>query len=156
MYGSLNVVHVKHKAKASLIRTFMKTAAIPKYRHNLLHNTLYRFHVLDDDSLLDPGFLSYYTENFFKTIREVKETSAMDIRNMSIGQCYQALILADRELIDDENLVLDGELRFKSCRAEMESPRSNWSRIWKRSRMRGLPSELVSFNFKLLHFLLVP
>ena len=110
-HGGLNAVHIKHKAKATLIRTFMETVAIPIFRDNLLHNVRYRVHVLEDDSLPDPGFLPYYSENFFKIIREIKNNSDTDITEMSIGQWYQALIRADKELMDDENTVFDEEMK---------------------------------------------
>ena len=58
-YGGLGVASVKFKALAVLIRTFLETAAIPAFRHSLLHSMMFRFHVLEDLSVPDPGFLSY-------------------------------------------------------------------------------------------------
>ena len=52
--GGLGLHHVKMKALALLIKTFMKTAAHPAFTHNLLHSTLYRVHVLGDDSITSP------------------------------------------------------------------------------------------------------
>ena len=52
-YGGLGVVSVKFKAMAILIKTFLETAAIPKFRHSLLHSCLFRFHILGDTSLPD-------------------------------------------------------------------------------------------------------
>ena len=155
-HGGLNAIHIKHKAMATLIRTFMETAAIPKFRKNLLHNVMYRVHILEDDSLPDPGYLPYYSEEFFKTIRDIKNNYSRDITEMSIGQWYQALIMADKDLIDEENTVFDDDLKFKICRAEISSTTSNWTTIWRRIRMKGLSNDLISFNLKLLHKLLVP
>ena len=70
-YGGLGVTSVKHKALAILIKTFLETAAIPKFRHSLLHTSLYRFHVLEDSSIPDPGYLPYYPPSFFNTIKYV-------------------------------------------------------------------------------------
>ena len=39
-YGGLGVFSVRHKAQAHLIRTFLETAVIPKYRHSLLHTNM--------------------------------------------------------------------------------------------------------------------
>ena len=41
------------------------------------------------------------------------------------------------------------------CRSERNSPTNDWSLSWKLCRLRGLGSDLTSFNFKLLHGLLV-
>ena len=45
--------------------------------------------------------------------------------------------------------------QYRPCRAEVFAPSSDWSLIWRLSRLPGLSSELMSFNFKLLHGLLV-
>ena len=39
--------------------------------------------------------------------------------------------------------------------AELSSPTSDWELCWRLSRLSGLGSDLLSFNFKLLHGLLV-
>ena len=59
-FGGLGLTSVKHKALAMLIRNFMETAAHPQFRRNLLHSTLFRYHVLEDDRITNPGFLPYY------------------------------------------------------------------------------------------------
>ena len=69
--GGLGVQSVKHRAQAALIRTFMETAAHPQFRHSLLHTHLFQYHVLGDTSLPDPGFLPYYPQSFFQTIKKV-------------------------------------------------------------------------------------
>jgi hypothetical protein len=45
--------------------------------------------------------------------------------------------------------------QFIPCRAELSSPHTDWSVSWKICRLTGLASDLVSFNFKLRHGLLV-
>ena len=51
--------------------------------------------------------------------------------------------------------ISENTKEFKLCRVETLSPHSDWIRIWNICRLRGLGSELASFNFKLLHQLLV-
>ena len=63
-YGGLGVASVKHRALAVLIKTFLETAAIPKFRHSLLHSLMFRYHVLGDSSVPDPGYLPYYPAAF--------------------------------------------------------------------------------------------
>ena len=55
-YGGLGVMNPKYKAIASLIRSFMETAANPRFRRNYDHEQLYRYHVLEESDLPDPGF----------------------------------------------------------------------------------------------------
>ena len=45
--------------------------------------------------------------------------------------------------------------KFKPCRTELSSPGTDWSSSWRMCRFKGLGSDLTSFNFKLLHRLLV-
>ena len=50
---------------------------------------------------------------------------------------------------------MQGSDEFTPCRAELSSPNSDWDLCWRICRLRGLSSELASFNFKLIHGLLV-
>ena len=54
--GGLGVHSVQLKAQAGLIRSFLETAVNPSFRSSLFHHQLFRYHVLDDTSLPDPGF----------------------------------------------------------------------------------------------------
>ena len=56
----LGMLHVQSKAQAHLISTFIQTAASSKYRPSLFHTWLYRFQVLGDNKLPDPGYTPYY------------------------------------------------------------------------------------------------
>ena len=53
-YGGLGLHNVKYKAMASLLRTFMESAANPAYNQSLYHSQLYRHYVLEDDSIMTP------------------------------------------------------------------------------------------------------
>ena len=62
------------------------------------------------------------------------------------------------KVLTEDNLTMEiseNTKEFKLCRVEMLSPHSDWTKIWSLCRLRGLGSELTSFNFKLLHQLLV-
>ena len=51
--------------------------------------------------------------------------------------------------------VPDQETRqYIPCSCELLSPDNDWQISWKLYRLRGLSSEMISFNFKLLHQLL--
>ena len=58
--GGLGVLHVKLKAMAGLIKTFLETAGHEKFRTSQYHSMLYRYHVVGDTSGPDPG-MSYHT-----------------------------------------------------------------------------------------------
>ena len=96
--GGLGLFHVRMRSLAILIRSFLETAINPCFRHSLLHEILYRFHVLGEDSIPDPGYLPYYDREFFQTIKHYKETSHMNIAVMTTKQWYRTL-LEDRVLM---------------------------------------------------------
>ena len=70
--GGLGLHNVKVRALALLIRTFLETAANPQFIHSLFHEQLFRFHVLEEHSLPDPGFTPYYDKDFFSLIQHFK------------------------------------------------------------------------------------
>ena len=149
--GGLGLFNVKMRALACLIRSFLETAANPTFRHHLYHEILYRFHVLGEVSLPDPGLPPYYDQQFFDTIRHYHQASPLNIAVMSIKQWY-AVLLEDRVLMSpatDNTPPL-----LLPVRAEMLSPSIDWPATWNLTRIRGLGSELSSFLFKLLHCLL--
>ena len=67
-HRGLGVTSIKYKAQAILIKTFLETSAIPTFRHSLYHSLLFRFIVLDDSSIPDPGYPPYYPASFFQII----------------------------------------------------------------------------------------
>ena len=149
-HGGLGVTSVKYKAQAILIRTFLETAAIPKFRHSLLHSLLFRYHVLEDTSIPDPGYLPYYPATFFEMIRYVHHDTPLNILYMSTGQWVRVLT--------EQGLTMSveaGHQQFIPCRAETRYPTNDWTVSWRLCRLPGLGSDLISFNFKLLHGLLV-
>ena len=149
-YGGLGVNSVKYKAQALLTRTFLETAVNPNFRHSLLHSNMFRFHVLGDTSVPNPGYLPYYPQSFFETIKRVHVDTPHDVTVMSIKQWVQILT---EDCLTME--VFDESRRFKPCRAEVSSPSTDWEHSWRLCRLPGLGSELTSSNYKLLHKLLV-
>ena len=149
-YGGLGVNSIRYKAKAILIRTFLETAINPKFRHSLLHSTMFQFHVLGDASVPNPGFPPYYPPAFFDTIRKVHQRTPGRVSTMSIKDWTQLLTEENLTMMDDTSTR-----QYRPCRAETSSPATDWALSWKLCRLKGLGSDLTSFNFKLLHSLLV-
>jgi hypothetical protein len=54
-HGRRLVQNVKYKALACLIRSFLEIASNQNFRHSLYHEILYRYHVLEDHSLVNTG-----------------------------------------------------------------------------------------------------
>ena len=82
--GGLGLHHVQLRALALLIRSFLETATNPQFRHNLFHEILFRYHVLGENSLPDPGIPPYYDRDFFATIRHYHENSSLNVSLMSL------------------------------------------------------------------------
>ena len=148
-YGGLGVSSVKFKAMAALIQTFMETSANPKFRKSLLHSAMYRYHVLSDTSIPNPGYLPCYPASFFDTIRRVHLETPLNVTTMSTSQWVRVLT--------EEGLTMEfnGVWQHIPCRPEILAPNNDWEHTWKLVRLRGLDSDLTSFNFKLVHGLLV-
>ena len=151
LVGGLGLFHVKTRSLALLIRSFMETASNPNFRHNLLHEVLFRYHVLGEDSLPNPGFLPYYDQTFFTTTKHYHEACPMNISTMTTKQWYR-LLLEDRILM---NTGADGTSQdLLPVRVELLHPGLDWPTIWTLPRTKGLSSEQTAFLFKLLHQLL--
>ena len=148
--GGLGLLNVKIRALALLIRSFLETALHPAFRHSLYHEALFRYHVLTDDSLPNPGFPPYYDAEFFNTIKHYHETSPMNIAVMTIKEWY-------RVLLDDQVLMNNNGNMASSLvpvRVEELSTETDWAVTWSLARLKGLDSDLTAFLFKLLHCLL--
>ena len=147
--GGLGLLCVPIRAQACLIKSFIETAANPKFQQNLYHSTLYKYHVLEDRTVTDPGLPPYYPASFFTTIRKVSNESPLNVVNMSLKQWYRLL------LEETVTMFMNGNVsEYIPCRVELISPNTDWEIVWRRSRMPGLGSELTSFLFRLLHDLL--
>ena len=95
--GGFGLHNVRIKALATLIRTFMETAANPKFLHNLFHTVLYRVNVLNDDSIPVPHLPPYYPATFFNVIRQAKQNTPMNVATMSTAEWYRLLL--EQEII---------------------------------------------------------
>ena len=150
-HGGLGLHHVQFKAQAMLTRSFLETAANPKFLHSLFHNSLYRYHVLQHRDLPNPGLPPYYSQEFFSTIRNVHENSPLNVTTMTSSQWY-TLLLEDNLTMQqvDENVAR----QYTSCRSEMSTPDNDWERSWRLARLSGLCPEITTFLWRLLHRLL--
>ena len=149
--GGLGLFHVQIRSLALLIRSFLETSANPKFRHSLYHEVMYRYHVLDDDSVPNPGLTQYYDQHFFSILKHYKTTSPLNIAVLSTKQWYR-LLLEDRVLMSpaDDN----SPPSLLPVRAESLHPSTDWPSTWTLARTKGLGSQLTALLFCLLHQLL--
>ena len=150
-HGGLGLHHVKFKALAMLINSFLESAVKPKFLHSLYHTSLYRYHVLKHHDLPDPGLPPYYSPEFFSTIRAVHENSPLNVATMNSSQWYK-LMLEDN--ITMEQHPVTAVCQYKPSRAELATPETDWQRTWHLARLKGLGPEMTSFLWRLLHRLL--
>ena len=82
----------------------METAAHPSYTHSLLHTLLYRYYILQDDSIENPPPIPpYFSASFFSTIRLAKEETPMNVKTMSTAQWYRLLLEQSITMKDTED-----------------------------------------------------
>ena len=151
-YGGLGLHSVKYKAMAGFITTFLQTAANPSFRPNLLHSLLFRKHVVGEEVLGGPATCPpYLTDEMFSIIRRVKETSPLNIITMK-EKDWTRLLTEDFITMgsDEEN----GPRHFLPCRTELASPKTDWALSWAACRQSGIPPDLSSFLWLMLHDLL--
>ena len=149
--GGLGLYHVASRAKANLISTFIQTACGKIFQQSLFHSWLYRYHVLREENLPNPGTPPYYGGTFFQTIREVNETTGFDPVHLTVKQWYQFIVERDVLLrkVDDEDRMMT-----IPCKIEKRYPLTPWTDIYRLSRLKGLSSQSKSFLFKLVHEIL--
>ena len=149
--GGLGLHHVQSKAQAHLISTFLQTASGKRFNISIFHSWLYRYHVLGETNLPDPGYTPYYDVKFFKLIKDVKDNTPLNPLYMSVKEWYRLLLeknVTMRE-IDDE-----GRMELIPCKVEEREPEVFWSESFRISRLHGLSPQNKSFLFRLIHTLL--
>ena len=73
--GGLGVYNVKMRAMAMLLHTFLSQAISPLFKSNMYYTTLYRWHVLEERHLPNPGRPPFYSSTFFSIIKDVKDNT---------------------------------------------------------------------------------
>ena len=146
--GGLGLLNVSIRSLALLIRSFLETSINPNFRHSLLHEHLYRYHVLGEHTLPDPGFTPYYDKEFFSLIQHYKASTSLNITTMSIKHWY-TMLLEDKVLMSPA--TQEEPAALLPIRAESKHPNTDWTQVWEITRTRGLGPELISFQLKMLH-----
>ena len=128
----------------------MESAVNPKFRRNIYHEALFKWHIGQDRSIPNPGTPPFYPESFFATIKEVKQEGLLNIQTLDSAGWYRALLENNvTNVINDE-----GIRSLKPCRVEIKNPDVDWEKAWSLAITPGLSSEQTSFIWKMLHDLL--
>ena len=90
--GGLNMINVKYRAMAELIKSFLDTAINPTFKRNIYHQALYSWHVEGVRTIPDPGHPPYYSTEFFNAIKEVKAEGLLRLSGMTLGMWYKVLL----------------------------------------------------------------
>lgn len=148
--GGLQIHDVECKARALLSKSFMETAACTKYRKSLYHVAIYKYYILEERDMLDPGLPPYYNQQFINDIKAAIDLGLL-VENMTAKDWY--IFMLDRYVLKKSVEQDDGsfELESKLCRAETARPDLEWGVIWARARMRGLSNESRTFLWRMLH-----
>ena len=148
-FGGLGLVHVQSKALSLLITSFLESAIMPKFQQNLYHHALYKWNIEEVRNIPAPPKSPYYDENFFSSIKEVRNEGLLNILTMTSGMWYRVLV---------ENMVTHqahgNSNDYIPCRAERNHPTVDWERTWSLAVTPGLSSEHLTFLWRMLHNLL--
>ena len=121
--GGLGLIHIESRCKAKLITVFLQTATNPRFMESLLHNHLYRYHILEEHHLPNSGYPPYYTETFFNTIKKVKNETTLNTVHMTMKQWYRYLL---EENVTMKDVDEEGRKELVPCRIELGDPNINW------------------------------
>ena len=147
--GGLGLHHIKSKSIAILIKSFIETALGSKFVQNIYHNALYKWHVLLETNIENPGSPPYYSSSFFSIIREV-HSEGRNIVKMTSKDWYKVVIERNIQTVIDGT----GERVVKRMKVEKRHPDVDWSRSWNLLNSKGINSEQTSMMFRILHNLL--
>ena len=92
----------------------------------------------------------YYSTEFFEVIKAVKNSESLNIRHLSIGMWYRALLKLYVLTETDEN----GFVFTLTPKVELRNPGVDWATVWKFASNSFLDSDDSSFLFRCLHNLL--
>ena len=73
-----------------MISSFLETSCNSKFLHNLYHEALLRYYVLDEP-ILKPDIPPYFRGTFFPTLRRLHESS-LNMKQVKIKDIYRFLI----------------------------------------------------------------
>ena len=141
--GGLNMINVKYRAMAELIKSFLDTAINSTFKRNIYHQALYSWHVEGVRTIPDPGHPPYYSTEFFNAIKEVKAEGLLRLSGMTLGMWYKVL-LENHVTQETDGNGFSFNIRSKT---ETQNPNINWDHVWALSILPGLDSSAYCTTF---------
>ena len=108
-------------------------------------NSLYRWHVLEDRTLPDPGRPPYFTAGFFNTIQDIHLNTPLNVAWISVKQWYQLLLERGATHTSEDQ---DSPPLIIPSKFEESNPGTDWDLTYRLSRQFGLTPEEKTFAFK--------
>ena len=148
--GGLGIHHIKSKATAILIRSFLETAIGDKFIRNNYHHALFLWHVLKDNQINNPGSPKYYSTDFFNIIRDIHFKTDLNIKRMTSGEWYRVILERNLTMITNH----DGSMTPKLSKIEIRNPGVEWERTWSIMESKILSADQRSFLLKVVYNIL--
>ena len=149
--GGIGLINIRIRALAMLIHTFLTLSVNPKFITNNYLQALFKWHVIGDREIVDPGRPPYFSNNFFEIIKEVHLESPLNVRNMSLKQWYKLLlekgVTHTCPNFSNPPVIIPSKLECQYLNTDL-------STTYRISRLYGLSPEQKSFIFKWLQDLL--
>ena len=147
--GGLGLLHIRYRAKAALLSTFLQTAINPNFYRNNYHNVMYRKYVLNEQ-IEAPKIPQSLAGDFFPILRELNMAIG-GLETVNLKTMYKFLVSEAIRVQDNEDLTLIGEeKRLIPLNCELIHPTNNWPEAWRRARLKGLGPELTTFVLKVM------
>ena len=143
--GGLGVHCVKTRAMAMLIHTFLSQAISPMFTGNQYHKYLYKWHVLQETDIPNPGRPPYYSSTSFELIKDVKENTPLNVAWVTVKQWYQLILGRGVTHSSDDK---DAPPALLPSKLEDRNPNLDFSGPYRLSRTFGLAPEQKTFLFK--------
>ena len=138
--GRLGLQNIETRALSFLISSILETSHDERFQHNLYHEALLRYYVLDE-KIPKPDIPPYFRGNFFPTIRRLNSLT-LGIKHLTVKLIYWFLI-EDTTMTETKGYYPQSLIPL---RIELSSPDTVWPRTWSLARQRPLRPLLTSFR----------
>ena len=132
--GGLGLHHVKTRSKAILIHTFLAQTISSHYKRDHYLYALYRWHVLEDKDMINPGQPPYYSDSFFDAIKHIKETTNLNLSEITVKQWSRLLL--ERGITHNDSPDSLPQIIF--TKPELQYPDFNFENSYRLMRLFGL------------------
>ena len=124
--------------------------ALIQYMNKGIKTAVVDHKVVLDNQINAPKIPPNFSRDFFPTIRKLAKSVRKNIELSTIKSVYNFLIIDLLNIETDRDGAETEERPLKPIRCELAHPDTDWKRLWRLARLKGLGSELTSFILSLL------